>query len=70
MKFYCEQITVMQDGTSAHALTEYPTENDALSAYHSALASAVINPNVKTIHAEAKNSAGGIYGKTTWTAQE
>ena len=32
------------------------------------MASAMINENVASIHAEAKNSVGGIYESATWTA--
>ena len=67
MKFYAEEITEMMDGTSAHALTEKPSENEALSAVYMALSSATINPNVRSIHVEAKNSVGGYYENKTWT---
>lgn len=67
MKFYAEEITELMDGTSAHALTEKPSENEALSAAYMALASATINPNVRSIHVEAKNSVGGYYENKTWT---
>ena len=68
MKFYTEEITVLKDGTSAHALTEKNSEAEALSTFHQALASAIVNPNVASIHAEAKNSVGGIYDQKTWAA--
>ena len=32
------------------------------------MASAIINPNVASIHVEAKNSVGGIYESGTWVA--
>lgn len=68
MKFYVEEITVLKDGTSAHAITEKANENDARAAFHQAMASALINPNVVSIHVEAKNSVGGIYESSTWSA--
>ena len=34
------------------------------------MASAMINENVASVHAEAKNSVGGIYESATWTAPE
>ena len=67
MKFYTEEITVMVDGTSAVAITEKPSENEARASFHQAMASAMINENVASIHAEAKNSVGGIYESATWT---
>ena len=67
MKFYTEEITVMVDGTSAVAITEKATDIEAMSAFHQIMASAMINENVASIHAEAKNSVGGIYESSTWT---
>lgn len=68
MKFYTEEITVMVDGTSAVAITEKATDIEARSSFHQIMASAMINENVSSIHAEAKNSVGGIYESATWTA--
>ena len=68
MKFYIEEITVLKDGTSPIAITEKPSENEARASFHQAMASAIINPNVASIHAEAKNSVGGIYESGTWIA--
>lgn len=68
MKFYTEEITVMVDGTSAVAITDKATDIEARSAFHQIMASAMINENVASIHAEAKNSVGGIYESATWTA--
>ena len=67
MKFYVEEITVLKDGASPIAITEKPSENEARASFHQAMASAIINPNVASIHAEAKNSVGGIYESATWT---
>ena len=67
MKFYTEEITVMVDGTSAVAITEKATDIEARSSFHQIMASAMINENVESIHAEAKNSVGGIYESSTWT---
>lgn len=67
MKFYTEEITIMVDGTSAVALTEKATDIEARSSFHQIMASAMINENVASIHAEAKNSVGGIYESATWT---
>ena len=67
MKFYTEEITVMVDGTSAVAITEKATDIEARSSFHQIMASAMINENVASIHAEAKNSVGGIYESSTWT---
>ena len=69
MKFFTEEITTMKDGSVAYALTEKTTENDAISGFHSAMASATINPDVASIHVEAKNSVGGIYESKTWIAE-
>ena len=66
MKFYTEEITVMVDGTSAVAITEKATDIEARSSFHQIMASAMINENVASIHAEAKNSVGGIYESATW----
>ena len=68
MKFYTEEITIMVDGTSAVAITEKATDIEARSSFHQIMASAMINENVASIHAEAKNSVGGIYESATWTA--
>lgn len=68
MKFYTEEITVMVDGTSAVAIKEKATDIEARSSFHQIMASAMINENVASIHAEAKNSVGGIYESATWTA--
>ena len=68
MKFYVEEITVLKDGASPIAITEKPSENEARASFHQAMASAMINENVASIHAEAKNSVGGIYESATWTA--
>ena len=68
MKFYTEEITVMVDGTSAVAITEKATDVEARSSFHQIMASAMINENVASVHAEAKNSVGGIYESATWTA--
>lgn len=68
MKFYVEEITVLKDGTSPIAITEKPSENEARASFHQAMASAIINPNVASIHVEAKNSVGGIYESGTWVA--
>ena len=67
MKFYTEEITIMIDGTSAVAITEKATDIEARSSFHQIMASAMINENVASIHAEAKNSVGGIYESATWT---
>ena len=68
MKFYIEEITVLKDGTSPIAITEKSSENEARASFHQAMASAIINPNVESIHCEAKNSVGGIYESGTWIA--
>ena len=68
MKFYIEEIAVLKDGTSPIAITEKPSENEARASFHQAMASAIINPNVTSIHVEAKNSVGGIYESETWIA--
>ena len=68
MKFYVEEITVLKDGASPIAITEKPSENEARASFHQIMASAMINENVASIHAEAKNSVGGIYESATWTA--
>ena len=69
MKFYVEEITVLKDGTSAQAIYEKATEEEAISTFHQILASAYINPNVETCHAEAKNSVGGYYKTDTYVAK-
>lgn len=66
MKFYVEEITVLKDGTSAHAITEKESEQKALSDFHLTLAYAYLNDNIDTIHVEAKNSVGGVYKSETW----
>ena len=68
MKFFVEEITVMADETEPIAITEKATEQEARSAYHQAMASAIINADVKSIHVEAKNETGVIYESGTWIA--
>lgn len=68
MKFYVEEIAVLKDGTSPIAITEKPSENEARASFHQSMASAIINPNVSSIHVEAKNDVGGIYESGTWIA--
>ena len=70
MKFYLEEITVLKDGTSPIAITEKASENEARASFHQAMASAIINPNVSSIHVEAKNDVGGIYESATWKASD
>ena len=69
MKYYVEEITVMKDGTSPITITEKASENEARASFHQAMASAIINPDVESIHAEAKNNVGGIYESKTWVNQ-
>ena len=69
MKYYVEEITVMKDGTSPIAITEKASENEARASFHQAMASAIINPDVESIHVEAKNNVGGIYESKTWVNQ-
>ena len=68
MKFYVEEITVLKNGTTAAAINEKPSEVEAISAFHSAMASALVNADVQSIHCEAKNNLGGVYKSDTWTA--
>ena len=68
MKFYVEEITVLKDGTSPISITEKATEQEARAGFHQAMASAIINSNVASIHVEAKNEIGGIYENGTWIA--
>lgn len=69
MKYFVEEITILKDGSAPVAIHEKQTEQEARAAYHQAMASAIINPDVVSIHAEAKNEVGGIYESGTWTAQ-
>ena len=68
MKFYVEEIAVLKDGTSPISITEKTTEQEARAGFHQAMASAIINSNVASIHVEAKNEVGGIYENGTWIA--
>lgn len=68
MKFYVEEITVLKNGATAAAINEKPSEVEATSAFHSAMASAMVNPDVRSIHCEAKNNLGGVYKSDTWTS--
>lgn len=68
MKYFVEEIIVMKDGSAPIAIYEKSSEREARSAYHQAMASALINENVVSIHAQAKNSLGGIYENGTWIA--
>lgn len=66
MRFYVEEITILKDGTSPVAITEKNNELEAKSYFHQAMASAIINDNVSSIHVEVKNEFGGIIDSTTW----
>ena len=68
MKFYVEEIAVLKDGTSPITIAEKSSENEARASYHQAMASAIINPDVASIHVEAKNNVGGVYESGTWVA--
>lgn len=61
MKYYVEQIAIGKDGVSAHAITEKNSKEEAISEFHSIMASAIVNPNVISIHVEAKNELGEFY---------
>lgn len=67
MKFYTEEITVLKNGTTAAAINEKTSELEAVSAFHAAMASALVNQDVVSIHCEAKNNLGGVYKSDTWT---
>lgn len=69
MKYYTEEIFVMNDGTSPISITERATELEARSAFHMTMATAYVNENVASVHAEAKNSVGGVYETATWVRQ-
>lgn len=66
MKYFVEQITVMKDGTTANSITEAATERDAISQFHMIMASGVINDNISTLYACAKNNVGGRYEEKTY----
>lgn len=66
MRFYVEEITVLNDGTSPVAIYEKGSELEAKSYFHQAMASAIINDNVSSIHVEVKNEFGGISDRNTW----
>lgn len=68
MRYFVEEITILKDGSAPIAILEKQTEQEARAAYHQAMASAIINPNVVSIHVEAKNEVGGIYESGTWIA--
>lgn len=69
MRYFVEEITILRDGSAPIAITEKANEQEARAAYHQVMASAIINPDVVIVHAEAKNSSGGIYESGTWVAQ-
>ena len=69
MKYFVEEITVMKDGSAAVSIVEKATKQEARSGYHQAMASAIINQDVASIHAEAKNNVGGLYESGTWVAE-
>ena len=67
MRFYVEEITTLEDGTSPVAITEKVNEIEARASFHQTMASAMINEKVVSVHVEAKNELGGIYESATWT---
>lgn len=68
MKYFVEEIAIMKDGSTPISITEKTTEREARASYHQAMASAIINELVVSIHVEAKNEIGAIYDSGTWTA--
>lgn len=69
MKFYYEEITVLNDGTSAQALFEKPSEREAIASACQAMSSALINPNLVSVAVEAKNSEGFVYRKDAYVVE-
>lgn len=69
MRYYVEEITVLKDGSSPIAIYEKESEKEARAAFHQAMASAIINPDVESIHVEAKNNLGGVYENATWKTE-
>ena len=68
MKYFVEEIIIMKDGSAPAAIYEKNSEREARSAFHQVMSSALINENVVSIHAQAKNSLGCIYENGTWIA--
>lgn len=68
MRYFVEEITILNNGSAPITIYEKESEQEARASYHQAMASAIINPDVVSIHVEAKNSVGGIYESGTWIA--
>ena len=66
MKFFVEEITTLKNGDVAAAITQKNTEEEAISAFHQVMASAIINPDVEAVFARAINNVGGEYGRDYW----
>lgn len=66
MKFFVEEITTLKSGDVAAAITQKNTEEEAISAFHQVMASAIINPDVEAVFARAINNVGGEYGSDYW----
>ena len=66
MKFFVEEITTLKSGDVAAAITQKNTEEEAISAFHQVMASAIINPDVEAVFARAINNVGGEYGRDYW----
>ena len=67
MKFYLEQITT-ETAQEAKGLFEHNTLDEAEIAYHSAMASAILNENVLYARCRVINEYGGENMKDTWQA--
>lgn len=67
MKFYLEQITT-ETAQEAKGLFEYDSLNAAEIAYHSAMASAILNDNVLYARCRVINEYGMENMKDTWEA--
>lgn len=67
MKFYLEQITT-ETSQEAKGLFEYDSLNAAEIAYHSAMASAILNDNVLYARCRVINEYGMENMKDTWQA--
>lgn len=60
MKYYVIEISTMNDGSEVPGIFAHETQKAALSAFHSTLASKMVDANVKACYCGVMTSGGAI----------
>ena len=69
-KFYLVSIQIMKDGTQAQSIFAYDSRTEAVSAFHSTLASNYASDALKAFSALVINYIGGVEECDYWEATE